>query len=82
MSPDTELSMPARLGLLVFLWAVLAAITWLTVGRVLPHFLGWPCIGWVLIVFIVLGFISLYVGAIKMSTRVLSGSYPADRAER
>lgn len=81
MSPDTELALPTRLGLLVFLWAVLAILTWLAVGKMLPHMLGWPPLGWVVLVFAVPAFVSLYLGAFSMSARVLSGRYPGDLHE-
>jgi hypothetical protein len=79
MSPDTYLSGAQRFGLLVFLWCVLGILTWLVIGKVLPHFLEWPAfIGWPLIAFMATAFVSLYLGAFKMSARVLSGSYPGD----
>ena len=79
MAPDTHLSAASRLGLLVFLWAVLAALSWLLVGKVLPHLLELPAIiGWPLVVFVATALLSLCLGALKMSARLLSGSYPAD----
>ena len=71
------LAWPARLGLLSFLWGVVALLTWLIVGRVLPHLLPIPVAGGVLGVFMATVLVSLYLGAVQITARVLRGAYPA-----
>ena len=71
-----HLPWPVRLSLLGFLWGVLALLTWLIVGRVLPHLLPIPVAGGVLGVFMATVLVSLYLGAVQMTARVLRGEYP------
>jgi hypothetical protein len=74
----SALGWPARLGLLLFLWAVQAAIVWFAVRNVLPHVVGGPGPGWVLGFFVGTVLVSLLLAAVRMTGRVLGGHYPAD----
>lgn len=78
MASATAYSWPARAGLLIFLWVVLVAITLLAARTVVPHALTIPVLGWVLAVFFATVFVSLYLGAVRMSVRLLTGRYPND----
>jgi hypothetical protein len=71
-----RLSWPARLGYLVFLWTVLALLTWLVAGKMLPHVLGIPVLGWCLGPFMLTVFVSMYLAAVQMTRRLLTGRYP------
>jgi hypothetical protein len=78
MASATAYSWPARAGLLLFLWVVLLAITLLAARTVVPHVLTIPVLGWILAVFFATVFVSLYLGAVRMSVRLLTGRYPED----
>jgi len=78
MASATAYSWPARAGLLIFLWAVLAAITLLAARTVVPHVLTIPLLGWMFAIFFATVFISLYLGAVRMSARLLTGRCPGD----
>jgi hypothetical protein len=69
------LSGGARLGLLAFLWGVLAALTWLALTGAVPHLSGWGLPGWLLLAFMATVFVSLYLGAATMSRRLVRGEY-------
>jgi hypothetical protein len=71
------LSRRARLGLLVFLWSVLAASTLLIGGKVLPHVVELPLVGWPLVGFLATGLLAMWLGALRLSARVVRGDYPA-----
>jgi hypothetical protein len=77
MRPSSELSRPARLGLLLFLWSVLAAITLLMGGKVLPHVVELPLVGWPLVAFLGTGILAMWLGALRLSASVIRGDYPA-----
>ena len=75
MQPTKALTWPARIGYLIFLWAVLALLTAVTVGKVLPHLVEIPVVGWPIGLFMATVFLSLYLGAIQMTGRILTGGY-------
>jgi hypothetical protein len=78
MASVTAYSWPARASLLIFLWVVLLAITLLAARTVVPHVLTLPVLGWILAVFFATVLVSLYLGAVRMSVRLLTGRYPDD----
>jgi hypothetical protein len=80
MITTTLWSWPTRLGYLAFLWIVLALLTWLVVGRVLPHFLDIPFVGGLVALFMTTVFVSMYLAAIQMTRAVVSGQYPEVQA--
>ncbi len=70
---------PTRLGLLVLLWAVVAALALLIVGIGLPHLLARPALGWCLAALAVTVLVSLLLGAASLTVQLVTGRYAPGR---